>query len=400
MKIGFADGEKIGVFENGEKRIYESHYITRYKENALKSAKSKEWKKQTDLMIADDYYFEAENETSFFSCVQCVSPTIEENKLLYAFTVGDTSGIYYKYTDDKEKTEAHALSSSDVTFRSLSLSKSGEILGSVQTDSVCSNIAIFKNGCSEYETLTGGDSLDENPFLDQDGNVLFNSYAVGRDQNNAFITYLPAQIYQINPETLEINEINLDENFSYIKPMKDGAGNLYCIRKPGEEKQEENVFLQILMIPVRIVQAIVGFISAFVMCFAKKPLVSGGSARSISSGGDVARTGGDPKKMWVNNHLINVEKELKRNGKKEEFGFIPKSWTLVRIEKDTNGKFIGEYELARGVADYCVVEENGETLLVYTNGKRVFALKEEKDGTILKKKLFETDCCVKVNALQ
>ena len=399
MKIGFADGEKIGVFENGEKKIYESNYITRYKENALKAAKSKEWKKQTDLMIADDYYFEAENETSFFSCVQCVSPTIEENKLLYAFTVGNTSGIYYKYTDDKEKTEAHALSSSDVTFTSLSFSKSGKILGAVKTDSVCSNIAIFKSGCSEYETLTGGDSLDENPFLDQDGNVLFNSYAVGRDQNNAFITYLPSQIYQINPETLEIKELRFDENFSYIKPMKDGAGNLYCIRKPNEEKQGENVFLQILMIPVRIVQAIVGFISAFVMCFAKKPLVSGGSARSISSGGDVARNGGDPKKMWVNNHLINVEKELKRNGKKEEFGFIPKSWTLVRIKKDESGQFIGEYELARGVADYCIVEEKGETLLVFTNGKRVFALKEEKENVRIEK-LFETDCCVKVNATQ
>lgn len=398
MKIGFADGEKIGVYENGEKKIYESHYITRYKENALKTAKSKEWKKQTDLMISDEYFFEAENETSFFSCVQCVSPTIEQNKLLYSFTVADTSGIYYKYTDDKEKTEAHALSSSDVSFPSLFLSKTGKILGSVQTDSVCSNIAIFKNGCSEYETLTGGDSLDENPFLDEEGNVLFNSYAVGRDQNNAFITYLPAQIYQINPETLEIKEINIDENFSYIKPMKDAAGNLYCIRKPGEDKQGENAFLQILMIPVRIVQAIVGFISAFVMCFAKKPLVSGGSSRSIADG-EAAKKGGDPKKMWVNNHLINVEKELKRNGKKEEYGFIPKSWTLVRIKKDEKGEFTGEYELARGVADYCIVEENGETLLVFTNGKRVFSLKEEKENVRIEK-LFETDCCVKVNALQ
>ena len=181
--------------------------------------------------------------------------------------------------------------------------------------------------------------------------------------------------------------------------MKDGAGNLYCIRKPGEERQGENAFLQILMIPVRIVEAIVGFVSAFVACFAKKPLVSGGSAQTVSSGGDVVKNGGDPKKMLVNNHLINVEKELKRNGKKEEYGFIPKTWTLVRLKQDENGKYEGEYELARGVADYCIVEENGETLLVYTNGKRVFALKEDKDGTLSKKKLFETDCCVKVNAL-
>lgn len=399
MKIGFADGEKIGVYENGEKKIYESNYITRYKENALKSAKSKEWKKKTDLMMADEYYFELEDETDLFSSIQCVSPTIEENKLVYAFTVGETSGIYYKYTDDKEKTEAHALSSSDFTFTSLSLFKSGKILGSVQTDSVCSNVVVFKNGCSEYETLTGGDSFDENPFLDKEGNVLFNSYAVGRDQNNAFITYLPSELYQINPETLEIKELLSHNTFSFIKPIKDKKGNLYCIRKPGEETQGDNVFLQILMIPVRILQALVGFISAFVACFAKKPLVSGGSSRSVSSGGDVAKNGGNSKKMWVNNHLINVEKELKRNGKREEYGFIPKSWALVRLTQDENGKFVGEYELARGVADYCIVEEDGETLLIFTNGKRVFALTEEKERVKMKK-LFETDCCIKVNALQ
>ncbi len=399
MKIGFADGEKIGIYENGEKTVLESHYITRYKENALRAKKNREWKKQSDLMIADEYYFESENESAFLSTVHCVSPTTENKKLVYSFSVGETSGIYYKYTDDKEKTEAHALSSSDCTFSNVILTKSGKMFGSVQTDSVCSNIVAFKNDGSEYETLTGGDSFDENPFLDKDGNVLFNSYAVGRDQNNAFITYLPSQIYQMNPETQEIKELVFDEKFSYIKPMKDGLGNLYCIRKPSEESQGENVFLQILLIPVRIVQAIVGFVSAFVACFAKKPLVSGSSARSIGMGGDAAKNGGDAKKMWVNNHLINVEKELKRNGNKEEYGFIPKSWTLVRIDQDENGGFIGEYELARGVADYCVIEENEKPVLVYTNGKRVFALTEEREKIIVKK-LFETDYCVRVNALQ
>ncbi|MBO5240566.1 MAG: hypothetical protein J6B56_04000 [Clostridia bacterium] len=399
MKIGFADGEKLGVYENGEKKLFESHYITRYKENCLRAAKSKEWKKQTDLMISGEYYFEEENETAVFSMVHCVSPTSEENKLAYSFTVGGTSGIYYKYIDDKEKTEAHALSSSDVEFLSLYITEEGKMLGAVKTDSVCSNIAIFKKDGSEYETLTGGDSLDENPSLDQNGNVLFNSYAVGRDQNNAFITYLPSEIYQINPETLEIKTLISDEKYSYIKPMEDDAGNLYCIRKPSEEKTEESVFLQILMIPVRIVQAIVGFISAFVMCFAKKPLVSGGSARAIGNGGETAKNGGDPKKMWINNHLVNVEKELKRNQKSEEYGFIPKNWTLVRPIKDESGNYVGEYELARGVADYCIVKEDGKTVLVYTNGKRVFALTEENDA-IIKKKLFETDCCIRVNALR
>ncbi|MBQ8308580.1 MAG: hypothetical protein IJX96_01975 [Clostridia bacterium] len=398
MKITFADGEKLGVYENGEKKIYESAYITRYKENALKAAKSKEWKKSSDLMMSEDYYFDTEDESEVRSLVHVVSPTIEENKIVYAFTVNGTSGIYYKYTDDKEQTEAHLISSNEVEFTSLSLAKTGDMLATVRTDSVCSNIAIFdKNGGGEYKTLTGGDSLDENPSMDKDGKVLFNSYAVGRDQNNAFITYLPSEIYEIDPETLDIRTLVSDRKLSYIKPIKDKDGNLYCIRKPDEDNDGENIFLQILLIPVRILQAIGGFISAFVMCFAKKPLVNGQSARSIGNGGDAAKNGVDKKKVWVNNNLVHVDKELKKNKKSEEYGFIPRSWTLVQLMQDENGKFIGEYELARGVADYCITEEDGKTALVYTNGKRVFALTEEKD-VIKKKKLFETDFCLKVNA--
>ena len=74
MKIGFADGEKIGIYENGEKTVLESHYITRYKENALRAKRNREWKKQSDLMIADEYYFESENESAFLYTVHCVSP--------------------------------------------------------------------------------------------------------------------------------------------------------------------------------------------------------------------------------------------------------------------------------------------------------------------------------------
>ena len=101
----------------------------------------------------------------------------------------------------------------------------------------------------------------------------------------------------------------------------------------------------------------------------------------------------------MNNTLINAEKEMKRNRKYAELGFIPKSWTLVKLIRNENGTFEGctEYVLACGVADYDLVEENGEKNLIYTNGKCVFKLTDM--GTKGKKEpLFETDYCVKVSA--
>ncbi len=399
MKIGFSDGEKIGVFENGKKTLFSCSYIEKYKENALRSVKNKEWKKSTDLMIDDAYYFETPDETQVRAGVNCVSPTSEENNFLFSFSVGINSGIYSKTTDDEEKTESHFVSSGELEFGALYVSSKYGILGGVQTDSVAANIAQFeKNG--DFKYLTGGDSLDENPSFDTDGKILFNSYAVGRDANNAFITYLPSEIYRLDPVTQQMEELIFDDRYSYIKPVADDKGNIYCIRKPAAEKQEGNVFLDILLIPVRIVQAIVGFISAFVLCFAKKPMVNGQSARSIGNG-EAAKNGADGKKVWINNNLINIEKELKRNKKREEYGFIPRNWVLVRLEPNQDGSFEGckEYDLAFGVADFALLEENGEKKLVYTNGKRVLLLHDYGDHG-KKEKLFETDFCLRVNALR
>ena len=402
MKFVFADGEKLGVYENGKKTLFESAYIAKYKENALRLEKNKEWKKSTDVMMSDEYYFETEDESQVFAEIKSVALTADENKLLYSFCVNGTSGIYYKYTDDKEKTEAHFISSNDVEFSDIYSTKNGEMLGKIQKDYVTSNVALFSKNGGDYKTLTAGDSLDENPSFSKDGNVLFNSYAVGRDANNKFISYLPSEIYKLNLKTLDVEELVTSDVYSYIKPIEAEDKTLYCIRKPFDDEKEENVFLQILLIPVRIVQAIVGFISAFVMCFAKKPMISGQSARSIGNGGDAAKYGkADAKKIFVNNSLIQVDKELKKNKKSEEYGFIPKSWKLVKLIPNEEGKFdeCKEYELASGVADFCLIEENGEKTLIYTNGKRVFEVKDFGE-TGKKEKLFETDFCLKVGGIQ
>jgi hypothetical protein len=395
MKFVFADGGKIGYFDGNGHTVYESKYITGYKNNALRTAKNKEWKKQTDRMMQDEYYFQSLDETEVIASVCSVALTPQENTLLYAFTVNGTSGIYAKSLDDKEKTESHVITSNEEDFHSLHTTQDGQTLGAVRTDSVVSNIAVFKQNGGDYKSLTGGDSFDENPAFDPQGNVLFNSYAVGRDANNNFVAYMPSEIYRLNVTTLDTEILLSDEKYSFVKPIMDSQGNLYCIKKPDSEKSEGNIFLDILLIPVRIVEAIVGFISAFVMCFSGKPMISGQSAKSIGNGGDAAKNGkGDPKKAFINNNLVNVEKELKKNKKSDEYGFIPRSWTLIKVTKNGEMK-----ELAHGVADFALVEEGQENTLVYTTGKRIFSVIDGENG-VKKEKLFNVDFCVKVGGIQ
>lgn len=238
----------------------------------------------------------------------------------------------------------------------------------------------------------GGDSLDENPSFDSAENcVLFNSYGVGRDANNNFIEYMPSEVYRLNLSTLDVELVVSDPKFSYIKPLADSKGDIYCIKKPGSEKTGGNPIVEILMIPVRIVQAIAGFISAFVMCFSGKSLVSGQSGRSALGDGSAAKKGGDAKKVFINNNLLNVDKELKKNKKQEDYGFIPSSWKIVRLGK--NGA--SDTEIASGAADFCLVEEDGKTKFVYTNGKHIFSVEEGQK----RQKLADTDFCLKVGGI-
>ena len=395
MRFLFIDGEKLGVFENGKTTVYESSYIQNYRENARRTEKNRAWKKKTDIMMEEGYYFGEDGER-IHAEIRSASFTTEENKIVYVLSVNELSRICYKYLDDKEKTEAHVISSNEVEFTSFTVNQDGDVVGAVRTGEDSSDIVVFSKDGGDYKLVTSGDSLDENPFVDRDGKLLFNSYGIGRGEDNEFITYVPSEIFRYDLQTMEIDAVLTDERYSFVKPMTDSEGNLYCIRKPGAEKKRENIFLQILLIPVRIVEAIIGFISMFVTIFAGKPLVSG---KSNGIGG-AAKNGKDRRQMFINNQFVNVEQEIKRNRKSEDGGFIPREWKLVKFAPKTDD-FESGYELveelASGVADYCLTEEKGKTAVVYANGQRVIALCKE-NGKWQKKKLVKTDCCLKVSA--
>lgn len=393
MTFTFIDNENLCVYDDGKIEKYDSAYITNYRETVLRDRKNKEWKKKSDAMLYDDFFSDDQRvDVELLS----ISPTTEQNRLLYAFSVNESAGIYYKYTDDEKKTEAHVLSSNDVIFRDVVVNRRGEIAGVVQSSPLTSDIAIFSKDGGDYKCVTGGDSLDEHPFFGKNGDVYFNSYGVGRNLENEFVQYAPSEILKLNVHSRRIDTLLSDGKNSYIKPVFDKAGNLYCIRKPGDDKEKSNLFLNILLVPVRIVEALVGFISLFVTMFTGKPLVDGKGKTSL--GGSAAKNA-DGKKAFVNNHILNVEKELKRNAKDGDGGFIPHSWKLVKIPKN-GGDFGEEYlpsaavELASGVADFCLLDD--DALFLYTNGKKVFSLTEKGE----KKKLFNTEFCVKLGALQ
>ncbi len=383
-KIVFTDGTKICLLDEKGRHERESGFIVKYKENARRIAANNAWKKTgTNAMLRGEYDFsdsyEGENSPAYLNGITF---TDRENVVAYSFTVGQSSGVYYKDFSREKEDEAHIVHDRDREYLALSFDKkSGTMLISMRKNGdACRQIAQFiRDG--DRQGLTDGDSRDDNPALSPtDGNILFDSAGVGRDERGEFVGYAPSAVYALDPLSLDMVCLKEDKKYSYCKPKRDKDGNLYAIRRPARGKRTGNPFLEIVLIPVRIVEAIVGFVQFFVISFAGKSLVSG------KEGGPNPAKGRQKKEreIFVEGNRIRVDRELKRNKRFQEkdYGFIPRSWQLVRIGRDD------ETVLKSGVCDYALGKEG-----VYcTDGRHLYLLSEKEN-----RKIADTDFCLNLD---
>ena len=375
-KLVFTDGDQFGVFDGESIELYESEYILRYREYSETRVKNDEWKfGGAGARFRGDYEVYRSRQEKVYAFINSVQ--WDCGKVVYSFTVNGSSGVYRKDVTDPKAREEHILTTSDEEI--LSLHRAENLLAVT----VCGNEATSAVGTldivtGELKTLTGGDSRDANPYFSpvDPGLLYFDSAGVGRDSEGNFTgKYAPSEICTIDLSTMDIKTVLHDEKFSYIKPKIAQNGDIYCIKRPTKEKRGGNPLLEILLIPVRIFQAIVMFVQFFVIAF---------TGKSLTSGGDNPTRGRDQssRKLFVDGNCIEAEKELKRNKKTKdkEYGFIPLSWKLVRI---AGGK---EEQIKNGVCDFALCKDGG----VYcTNGRHIFYIKE---GT--QKKVADTQSCL------
>lgn len=387
--IAFTDGTQIGVYRDGKIMKRESHFVLSYKENLRRINDNNAWKYEgAGYRFREGWYGGGYDEETPVAFLNGVTFTDRDSTVAYSFTVGESSGIYYKNFSLQKNDESHLIHSNSTEFLALANDKKeGGMLATIRKNGdVKFSLARFEKD-GDYVTLTDGDSKDENASVSQkDGRILFDSAGVGRDGSDHFVTYGNAAVYTLDALTLAVDELKSDAAFSYIKPKEDKDGNLYAVKRPVKNKVRRNILLEILLIPVRIIEAIVGFVQFFVEIFAHKPLVKskGGNTGGSNPAREESR---DYKEVYVEGMLIEADKEMKRNArsKEKDVGFIPRSWQLVKISP--RGE---ETVLKSGVADYAL----GADGVYCTDGKHVHRV--SYDGTE-RKKLFDTDFCLHID---
>ena len=371
-KIVFSDGDSIRVLDEGEEGTYASQYIADYRERMRRMVKNKEWKHSgMGAMFRGDTMSEVgmDSETRVDAYINSVHAA-GEDKVLYTFTVNQTSGVIEKTLSAKKDGERFILHTNDGELLSSDYNVTdGKFVAELKRGEISSDLVLLDTERGDYVSITDGDSRDENPSFSKKrpGVILYDSLAAGRNARGEFVEYAPAAVYEYDLNTLDLKEIRASEKYSYIKPVEDENGDIYCIRKPAKERERHNPVVEILLIPYRLLMAIVNFIQIFVVFFTGKTMTGGGN--NPAKGRDT-----DSRQMIIRGTVIEVDKEIARNKKfkDKDLAFIPASWKLVRIR---GGE---EEEMKSGICDFSLAEGG----VVCTNGRKVFFLKEGKSEKI------------------
>ncbi|MDP4089864.1 MAG: hypothetical protein Q8930_11415 [Bacillota bacterium] len=388
-KIFFASGSKIGLFYGDKLSYMESNYLKSYKKNLKEIADRKAWKSggtgaafRGDLTEFGLKNIENKDE---HAKVNGITPLQDGARVIYSIEFDGYSGIFIK-SHSGDESEQHVLHGNKETFYNLDYNAaSNELVVSMSDSSMEKHLAVMdvKNG--HYHMLTEGDSIDENPVWSKSNpqHIYYDSKGIGRGESGQLLGYSAKEIYRLDLESSEIEEVVSIKNFDCFLPKEDGRENLYFIKKPYymSEKKPAAGFKDFVLIPVKLLKAVFRFLEFFTMRYTGETFKTRGN--------NPAKGKQDPKLMFIYENLVNAEKNMEENrvsGEKYP-GIAPRTWELVRL--DSSGKSV---TVKKGVIDFDITSE-GE--IIYSNGR--YIMKLSKDGK--EHMLQETELVSKIKVL-
>ncbi len=384
-KVSFTENDEIAVVsESGETSRKKSEFIENYKAAAEQLQHDNAWKYNgVGAKFTQTERTEIPPE-KYVSSVNGVCLT-DSGKLYYSATVENSSGIMSFYVGDEKSQEGHVLHYSGVEYGDIDVDPSGQnLVTSVKTDPFTRNLAVVSLTDGDYTMLTGGDSKDEHPSYSNSrrGEILYSTAGIGRDMNGDFVRYGNSSIAAFDTVNRSIRDVCSDDKHSLIQPKDDKAGNIYFIERPPKEKlKKPNIFLEILLIPFRLIYAIYKFLEAFTRIFT-------GKGFTTKTEGDNPGKNKSERDIIIDGYKIQAKKNLNACEKRKEKypGYAPNNWVLKKLTPS------GEVsEITKGVISYSLTD-NGE--IVYTNGKSVILI--DTDGK--KQKLADATLALRICA--
>ena len=388
MNFKYIANGNMYEYRDGDVVELTSGILESYKTKVKSSAERNEWK-YTGTGAAFTGTFRAgasadDAVSSIYSAVGCVGS--HRGDVIYSLDIDNTNGIYRKSPDAAPSEEGIVLCSSNVAYRDFDIRGDLMVVSSYFAGE--SNIAVMDLISKRVLTYTEGHTLDVSPVWSRVSTNKIYFCSIGlpdvtapRQELHGEINYaqILGEIYAPTQRgatrgpsalcVLDISRGSLDEllsdgRYDYTHPASARDGSVYYIRRPYAPTSGSNTLgclADIFMMPVRLFQALFGFLNVFSAKYSGKTL----------SRSDVKNR--DEGQLFIDGNLINAERELKANAKRGDKnpGIIPRRWELRRLAPN------GEDTLIRaGVAAFRVDEATGD--IIFSNGSAILRL--DKDG--------------------
>ena len=310
-----------------------------------------------------------------------ITPTRNEDEVLYSMNVDQTSGIYTKRVLENDASEGYLLRTNNIRiFETDYNPKTKGIIASVSAiSSPETHLALFNYDNAQYDIITEGQSLDEYPAWSEfeDDVVYYNSCGIGRDKENNISGYSERYILRLNMKTGDLDEIISQKGYDLIKPKTDKNGNIYYIKRPIKAEKDES-FKDFFLAPIRIIRGIFGWLDFFTQRY---------SGESLKTGGHNPSKHKNEEELFIEGNLVKVQKNSdKKHTKDDEYSvIIPKSWELCRLSPSGLHTVI-----KKGVLDFCIDDNSS---IIYSDGNYIMKLNEGKDEKLTRAHI-ATNLCV------
>lgn len=391
LSFSYVSGGKMYIYLDGKTAELRSGVLESYSRTVRSAAERNEWKYSgTGAAFTGVYQPEmnAERASEVFSAVRCIGK--HNGDILYSIDIDGTNGIYRK-SASAPMDDGIVLCSANVKYRDFDVS--GDKIVTSAKFGRESHIGIYDINTKSFVTYTDGHTLDGTPVFSKTDPSLIYYCSVGLptaeleepEERTGPMSYSeivndmyrsgggelrgPSSLLSLDISSGSLYEMYADERYDYIKPFSASDGSLYYIRRPYSKGRSERAplgcLLDAVMLPVRLVQALFGFLNVFSAKYSGKTLSRSDTKRKAE------------KDLIIEGNLINAERELKANEREGDKnpGIIPRSWELRKLSPDGTDLLV-----KAGVLAYRINEKSGDILV--SNGSSILRIasdgKEEK----------------------
>jgi hypothetical protein len=293
----------------------------------------------------------------------CFGP--DGQTVYYVLRVGGAIGLFRLHLDEDREVRLFHRNGIDILGLAYNPADRRLVLSIRQADGTA-QLEVFDEEGTFKGAVTGGDCIDAAPALvpGTAASVVFQSSGVARHPQRGHVAAIAhATLCRLDYRSGRMDTLADEPAFDFVAPRMAADGTVYAIRRPVEKPAHERAgaaLIDTLLMPVRLLKAVFGYLNFFTTVYGKEPLRSAGGPRAPELDQDLGR-------LWLHGRMIELSKV--RNDPQYAGNLVPASWELVRRAPgqpwQTVAKHVAAFDLA---ADGALVYTSGYDIVHWRDG--------------------------------